>query len=161
VHQHKGLFIFIADIGRRLKIKKSFSSETLEKFEQVDGHIQDFYKKNRKGFWIALISHFIGRMLGILEIYIIGIAVTPIFTMKLAILLGAAVPIISFAFAFIPGTIGVLESAYTAILYFLNFQPSVGMTIQIVRRIRSIVWIGLGFLFLGVHNRKKILAQEA
>ncbi|MBI2974355.1 MAG: flippase-like domain-containing protein, partial [Deltaproteobacteria bacterium] len=41
IHQRKGLFTFLASITKRLRIKKTFSTSTLEKFEEVDGHIQD------------------------------------------------------------------------------------------------------------------------
>lgn len=160
IHQHKGLFIFLADIAQRLRIKKSFSTETLQKLQEVDGHIQDFYKRNKKGFYIAVGSHFTGRLLGILEIYIVGHAVNPRFSLQVALLLGAAAPIINFLFAFIPGSIGVLESAYSAILYFLRYSPSLGMTIQIIKRIRSLIWLVIGFVFLSVHDRKKLLGEK-
>jgi len=160
VHQHKGLFIFLADIAQRLRIKKSFSFETLQKLQAVDGHIQDFYKRNKRGFFIAFSSHLIGRLLGIFEVYLVGHAVNPKFSFQIALLLGAAAPIINFMFAFIPGSIGVLESAYSAILYFLKFSPSIGITIQIIKRIRSALWLVLGFIFLSVHDRKKLLANK-
>ncbi len=161
IHQQKGLFTLIASIAQRLRIKKSFSTKTLEKFEEVDGHIQDFYKKNKRGFWIALSAHIFGRFLGIIEIYMIGLAANQTFPFKAAILLGAAAPIINFIFAFIPGSLGVLESAYSGILYFLNISPSVGLTIQIIRRLRSAIWIAIGFVCLGVQGRKNLLKAEA
>ena len=161
IHQHKGLFSFLADIARRFRIKKDFSTATLEKFEEVDGHIQDFYLKNRKGFWIAISSHLFGRFLGIIEIYIIGHAASSHFSLKTALLLGAAAPIINFTFAFIPGSLGVMESAYSAILYFLHFSPAVGLTIQIVRRLRAGLWVLTGFIFLGAHGRKQLIEAES
>lgn len=160
VHQHKGLFNFLADISRRFRIKRSFSTSTLEKFEEVDGHIQDFYQNNKKGFWLALLSHFLGRILGILEIFLIGHAANPAFTLWTSILLGAAAPIINFAFAFIPGALGVMESAYSAILYFMHFSPVTGLTIQIIRRLRASIWIAFGFVLLGTHGKKELMKQE-
>lgn len=157
VHQHKGLFIFLTEIAQRLRIKRSFSTQTLQKLEAVDGHIQDFYKKNRIGFITALISYIVGRLLGILEIFVIGHAVNSAFSLETALLLGSAAPILNFVFAFIPGAIGVIESAYSAMLYFLHAAPAIGITIQIVRRLRSVFWILVGFLLLGTHDRKKLL----
>ncbi len=159
LHQHKGLFIFLAEIAQRLRIKKTFSTATLQKLEEVDGHIQDFYGKNKKGFWIALACHLFGRVLGIVEVFLIGYAADHHFSFNVAVLLGAAAPIINFTFSFIPGSLGVIESAYTAILYFLHYPPSIGVTIQIVKRVRGIIWTGLGLVFLGVHDRKKLLGR--
>lgn len=161
IHQHKGLFSFAAEIAQRLRLKKSFSEKTLENIAAIDIHIQDFYKKNRRGFWIALSCHVFGRILGIIEIFIIGHAANHHFSLKIALLLGAAAPIINFTFAFIPGSLGIMESAYSAILYFLHFSPAVGLTIQIVRRLRAAIWILLGFIFLGFHGRKKLGPQPS
>lgn len=152
VHQHKGLFNLLVDISKRLKIKKSYSTETLEKLGAVDGHIQDFYLMNRKGFWLALMAHIFGRMLGIVEIFIIGYAVDPRFTLGTALMLVAAAPVINFAFAFIPGALGVMESAFSAILFFLHFTPATGLTIQLIKRLRAGVWIAIGFILMGTRK---------
>ncbi|MBI2975136.1 MAG: flippase-like domain-containing protein, partial [Deltaproteobacteria bacterium] len=157
IHQRKGLFTFLAGITKRLRIKKTFSTSTLEKFEEVDGHIQDFYEKNKRGFWAALLSHLFGRALGIFEIFIVGHAVSDAFGLKTALLLCAAAPVINFMFTFIPGSLGIMESAYSGILYFLHFSPSIGLTIQIIRRVRAGLWTILGFILLGTHGRKKLL----
>jgi len=161
VHQHKGLFSSLIEISRRFRIKKTFSSATLENFGEVDGHIQDFYEKNKKGFWIAILSFLLGRVLGAVEIFIIGWSLDHQFPFKIAFMLAAAAPIINFAFAFIPGSLGVLESTYTAILYFMNFHPAIGITIQIIRRLRAVIWLAVGFIFLGTHDRKRLLEAEA
>lgn len=161
IHQHKGLFSFMAEIAQKLRLKKSFSDKARENIAAIDVHIQDFYKKNRRGFWLALSAHIFGRILGIVEIFIIGHAANHHFSLKIALLLGAAAPIINFTFAFIPGSLGVMESAYSAILYFLHFSPAVGLTIQIVRRLRAAIWTSLGFIFLGIHGRKKLGIQPS
>jgi uncharacterized membrane protein YbhN (UPF0104 family) len=160
VHQHKGLFIFLAEIAQRLRIKKNFSTTTLQNLEEVDGHIQEFYRKNRRGFWIALSCHIFGRILGILEVFLVGYAVIPKFSFKVALLLGAAAPIINFTFSFIPGSLGVIESAFSAILYFLKYHPSIGLTIQIIKRVRGTFWMGVGLIFLGTYKRKLALTKE-
>ncbi|PIR17918.1 MAG: hypothetical protein COV46_02070 [Deltaproteobacteria bacterium CG11_big_fil_rev_8_21_14_0_20_49_13] len=160
IHQHKGLFIFLAEIAQRLRIKKNFSTGTLQKLEEVDGHIQEFYKRNKKGFFIALFCHIFGRFLGIVEVFLIGYAANRAFSFQVALLLGAAAPIINFTFSFIPGSLGVIESAFSGILYFLKYPPSIGITIQIIKRLRGFIWVAMGLVFLGVHDRKKILQQN-
>lgn len=159
-HQKRGLFSFLMYMLKKLHIKKSFSTKTISKLKELDHHIADFYISNPRGFCIALSLHFFGRVLGLLEIYIVGKIFYPEFTVYAAILLGALAPLIIFMFAFIPGALGVLEGAYSGILYMLNIPPEVGLSIQIFRRARALFWIMIGYIALGTHDRKKILHPE-
>jgi uncharacterized protein (TIRG00374 family) len=159
-HQRRGLFTFLMYLLKKLHIKKSFSTKTIYKFKELDGHISDFYINNPGSFWTALSLHFFGRLLGIVEIYAVGKIFYPEFTVYAALLLGALAPIIIFLFAFIPGALGVLEGAYSGILYLLHIPPEVGLSIQIFRRIRAFFWIIIGYIALGTHERKKILHPD-
>lgn len=160
IHQHKGLFGLFMNICKRLRIKKSFSDKIIARFEELDGHIIDFYKENKKGFWIALSCHTAGRMLGILEIYAIGRCVSDEFTGFAALVLCALAPIINTVFTFVPGALGVMEGAYSGMLYLLHLDPTIGITIQITKRLRAGCWILLGLIFLGTHDRKKAWREE-
>lgn len=160
IHQHKGLFGLFMSICKRTGIKKTFSDNTIEKFEELDSHIIDFYKTNRKGFWIALTSHISGRLLGIIEIYAIGRCASDEFTLFAAVVLCALAPMINAVFTFVPGALGVLEGAYSGALYLLHMDPSIGITIQITKRLRAALWILLGLIFLSTHDRKKAWKEE-
>lgn len=159
-HQKRGLFSFLMFILKKLRIKKSFSTRTVSKFKELDFYISDFYIKNPGGFWSALSMHFFGRLLGVVEIFAVGMIFYPEFTIYAALLLGALAPIVIFLFAFIPGALGVMEGAYSGILYLLNIPPEVGLSIQIFRRIRALIWIIIGYIALGTHERKNILHPE-
>ena len=159
-HQRRGLFSFFMYLLKKLHIKKSFSTRTVEKFQELDYHIADFYLKNPKGFWIALSLHLTGRFLGVVEIYAVGKILDSEFTLYAALLLGALAPIVNFIFAFIPGALGIMEGAYSGLLYILHLPAELGLSIQIFRRARALLWITLGFIALGTHDRKKILHPE-
>jgi uncharacterized protein (TIRG00374 family) len=160
VHQHKGFFSLLMSLCKRLGIKKSFSEKTIERFEELDSHIIDFYKENRRGFLIAMLCHILGRLLGILEVYAIGRCVSDQFTLFAALVLCAMTPMINAVFTFIPGAFGVMEGAYIGILYLLHINPAIGITIQISKRLRSALWIILGLIFLGTHDRERVWKEE-
>ena len=84
------------------------------------------------------------------------IAVDDDFTLLAALILTALAPMVNAVFTFVPGALGVMEGAYGAVLYLMGFNPAIGITIQIARRLRAAFWIGLGLLFLGAHERKKV-----
>ena len=160
VHQHKGFFSLLMGMCKRIGIKRTFSEKTIERFEELDSHIIDFYKENRRGFIIALLCHLMGRLLGIVEVYAIGRCVSDQFTFFAALILCAMTPMINAVFTFIPGAFGVMEGAYSGILYLLHFNPAIGITIQISKRLRSALWIILGLIFLGTHDRERAWKEE-
>ncbi|MFA4874746.1 MAG: lysylphosphatidylglycerol synthase transmembrane domain-containing protein [bacterium] len=155
VHQRKGLFGLLLELCQRFGIKREFSEKTIRRFQELDGHIVDFYESNHKGFILALVCHVMGRMLGVVEIYVIGRVVSDDFTLFAALMLAALAPMVNAAFTFVPGAIGVMEGAYSGVLYLMHLNPAIGITIQIAKRIRSAFWIALGLFFLGAADRRR------
>lgn len=160
IHQRRGFFGLMLTACQKLGIKREFSEKTVNRFMELDSHIVDCYRANHRGFVIALLLHVAGRLLGLMEIYVVGRAVSDDFSFFAALVLTALAPMVNAVFAFIPGAIGVLEGAYSGVLYLMHMDPSVGITIQIAKRIRSLFWIALGLFFLGAHDRKKVWEEE-
>jgi uncharacterized protein (TIRG00374 family) len=160
VHQRKGFFQLLMTISRRLRIKRSFSERTIERFAKLDAHIIDFYNLNHHGFWIALLCHITGRFVGVLEIYMIGKIVSNEFSFLTALVLTGLSPIINAVFAFVPAALGFMEGAYSGVLYLMHMDPSIGITIQLARRMRQALWILIGLIFLGFSQREKAFHAE-
>lgn len=142
--QRRGLFASILRLALRLRIAKGLAVKHLPKAMELDEKIIKLYEKSHKAFWEALGFHILGRLLGILEIYVIGSAFTDRFTLLIALFLATLSPIINMTFTFIPGALGIMEGAFSGALYLLGLDPAIGLTIQIVKRIRSTLWTGLG-----------------
>ena len=160
IHQRRGFFSLMISACMRLGIKRDFSDKTIRRFRELDGHIIDFYRANHRGFLLALLCHVLGRLLGVVEVYAIGRAVSDDFTLFAALMLTALAPMVNVVFAFIPGAFGVMEGAYSGVLYLMGINPAIGITIQIAKRLRAACWIGLGLFFLGAHGRKKVWEEE-
>jgi len=160
VHQRRGLFSLILKVCRRLRIKREFSDKTIKRFEELDGHIIDFYNESHRGFLVALACHVTGRLLGVVEVYAIGRVMSDEFTLFAALMLAALAPMVTAVFAFIPGAFGVMEGAFSGVLYLLNINPAIGITIQIAKRLRAAFWISLGLLFMGAHERRRVFDEE-
>jgi uncharacterized membrane protein YbhN (UPF0104 family) len=160
VHQKKGFFQLLMTACRRLRIKRSFSERTIERFAKLDAHIIDFYNLNHHGFWIALLCHITGRFVNVMEIYFIGKLVSDEFTFLTALVLNGLSPIVNAVFAFVPAALGFMEGAYSGVLYLMHMDPSIGITIQIARRMRQAVWILIGLILLGFGQREKAFHAE-
>lgn len=159
LNQRRGFFTFLMELARTLRIRRDFSRDTVRRCRELDKDISQFYLHNSEGFWAAFALHVGGRILGIVEIYLIAIIAYPNFTFVEAWILGAVSPIINTIFTFIPGAIGVLEGASAGTLMVMGIPGSVGITIQLIRRIRQAIWIALGFGAMSVQERKQLLVE--
>lgn len=162
LRQHRGLFGSILRLARKLHLAKKSCAKYMEKAEELDEQVAALYQKSHRTFWAALGFHVLGRLLGILEVYCIGLTIDPFFSLTVALLLATVAPIINMAFTFIPGALGIMEGAYSAILYLLGMNPVIGLTIQIVKRIRAGLWMALGVIFISFfrHHQKAGLHKD-
>lgn len=156
LHQQRGLLTFGLGLLRTVRLKRHFTQATIDRAVELDQLIAESYRRDPWGMAQALGFHLIGRWLGIIEVYIIGHVITPDFGWLEAIILASLAPLVNLLFSFVPGAFGVLEGTYSGILYLLKFSPSLGVTIQIVKRVRSGVWILIGYALLSKQDRKAI-----
>ncbi|MCK4837070.1 MAG: flippase-like domain-containing protein, partial [Candidatus Aminicenantes bacterium] len=65
-----------------------------------------------------------------------------------ALFIMAMVAGINTIFFLIPGQWGIAEGAHLFILQAMGFPPEIGLSLGIIKRIRKLIFAGLGFLFL-------------
>lgn len=148
LRQRKGLFTSILKLAQKLHLPRHWIDRHLEKARELDEKVLTTYQASHSVFWLTLLFHITGRLLGVVEVYWIGEMMTSSFTFRIALLLATLSPIINATFTFIPGALGIMEGAYSGALYLLGLNPAIGLTIQIVKRVRATVWIGLGLIFI-------------
>ena len=84
----------------------------------------------------------------VLEIWVIGSTLAYRFDPLGALILAGLTPIIGLVFAIIPAAVGLIEGGYGAVFYLMGLSPAAGVSLQLIRRIRGLIWsvIGLGYL---------------
>ena len=70
-----------------------------------------------------------------------------------AFLITSLTVIINSLFFFMPSNIGVLEGGQVFLFLALGLAPAHGLSLGIVKRIRKLLWIGAGWLFLAHLSR--------
>jgi len=130
--------------------------------EKVDASTNAFFSDRPNAFWQALAYHLGGRILGITEIGLILYFLSGKLEFSLAIILAVLTASANFIFSFVPGGLGVLESMYGLVFVFFHADPSLGLSVQIVRRMRALFWITIGVSIMGhVHRPVQICEEEA
>lgn len=154
VRSHEGLLEFFLDLMKKLRIKSHFSEKTVATVQRIDASIANFYRMNKKGFFVALGLHFSGKICSVFEIMIAGsILGHGVSFLESYVLLSMTV-VVNMIFSFVPGSIGVLEGAFAGSFALVNLNPVTGTSIQILRRLRMLFWTGVGFVFAALIKRK-------
>ncbi|HLD45734.1 MAG TPA: lysylphosphatidylglycerol synthase domain-containing protein, partial [bacterium] len=95
-------------------------------------------------FFKAFAYHFAGRVLGAVEIMIAFYAFSGRLDFTFGVILAALTSFFAATFGFIPGALGILEGLYASLFSLYGFSPDMGVSVQIVRRLRVLLWVGVG-----------------
>jgi uncharacterized protein (TIRG00374 family) len=116
--------------------------------ERLDASLRLFYRHRWRRFLQSITCHLCGWLLGVLEtmvmLFVLDISAQAA-TAAVIETLGSGV---RFATFLVPGSLGVLEGAYTGVFAALGLGAGAGLAFSLVRRARQIVWIGVGLLVL-------------
>lgn len=164
--QHHG---FLTHLVNKIpkKIRKRFiKPKTLTSIKHVDEEIRYIFKSktNLHHFYVSLLMHTIPVLAaGTFEVYFImefAGTHTNIFDAMFVYLFGLFITSLVF---FIPGNVGTSEGSYSIALTYLGYDPHLGITVGMLRRIRAFLWslIGIGFLFYaGLMGKEAALKKK-
>ena len=133
---------------RRLGLKTDFVESRMAKAVRIDANIGLFYREHKLRFFLVLFFHTCGWMLGVCETFVILQALGAGIGFDIAFLITALAVVINSLFFFMPSNIGVMEGGQVFLFLTLGLPPAWGLSLGIVKRIRKIVWICVGWLFL-------------
>lgn len=149
--QRQNTFGWFLNLLRRVGI--TFLEKRREKIEETDRNIAAFYARNPRGFLISLGFHVLSWFLGAYEVYyILGILGEDL-SFSTAYLLTSLSLIINTAFFFIPSGVGVFEGGHVFLFHLLGLDPGLGLAVGLLRRIRKVFWVIVGFLMMVIKSR--------
>jgi uncharacterized membrane protein YbhN (UPF0104 family) len=139
--QRRGMF------GPLLRVAQWFgwlqSPEHAGRVERLDREIRALHHDGIR-FWLAVSSFAVGWALGILEMYI----VLWLLDLPRSFALATAIEVFSATLDgilfFVPGKLGTQEGGKVLIFSILSLDPAKGLAAGVFRRIRELVWAGIG-----------------
>jgi glycosyltransferase 2 family protein len=149
-------------LGRAARRLARFGKlRALASAENLDQTLQSFYRRQWGRFVLSVSFHLLGWLMGVFEtwlfLWVLGIPAS----LPMALVIEALGSAVRFATFFMPGSLGALEGANTAAFAALGFGAQAGLAYSLLRRLRQVVWIGLGVLVLLVARGRAQLAPEA
>lgn len=136
----------IIDLLEKIGVK--FSHERRERMEQVDTDLSEFWQTHQIRFLMALSLHFLGRVFRAVDVWVIARMLEMDMSFLAAYVISAAAVIINAAFSFIPGALGAYEGGHGVLLRALGLSMEGGVSMGILRRVRTLSFAGLSYLLL-------------
>jgi hypothetical protein len=147
---------------------KILTGNNIKKINLIDDEINLVLsnKNNLRNFYISLAMHYFGSILTCsLEIYLIVNFISP--ADGINFIEGLFIYVFGFvatsALFFIPANVGTSEGSYSMALSLLGHDPIIGLSVGIIRRLRTFVWAGIGVLLLfyaGLIKKDKVAEDD-
>jgi putative ABC transport system permease protein len=115
---------------------------------RVELTVYGFYKRRRAAFFSMMALDLAAHVTSVLEVYITLKMLGFVPRLGAAYIIESLTKVINFAFAFVPGTIGVYETGNGLILRTLGYTTAIGVALGIVRHAAIIFWTLIGLLII-------------
>ncbi len=155
-----GIGLLILFLAQRLKMSSyagawirrgrvgPYLSRVLHKLSEVDDLLVRFYTGHRKRFAGAVGLSLLAWLLGLPELYVTMFFLGHPIGFGEAWMIESMAQLVRLGTFFIPGSLGAQEGAFYLVFGAMGMDPTLGLTVSLVRRFREAVWI-IGGLALG------------
>lgn len=154
-HQKKSAFVSFIKLLEKIGIGRWFPTTWKTKAAEVDEVIRGYYEEGHGKLLQGVGFNVLSRLLGAMELYLILIFLKIPLGPFEAIILSSLALLMTVAFFFFPGNLGVNEGAFGLLFHFLGLDPAVGVSVELLRKVNSILWVFTGGL-VALTFKKKI-----
>jgi uncharacterized protein (TIRG00374 family) len=122
----------------------------------LDRALAALYLRRRRRLVASAVVHAVAWATGGLEIYLVlSLLGTPA-PLGIALVVESFASGVKFASFMVPASLGALEGGYVVFFEAFGLGAAAGLSYVLVRRLREITWVMVGFLALGVSGRATI-----
>jgi len=149
VRQRQGMFIGVLDVLAKLRLRLHFLERHRANLRDIDAYVSDFYRRHRRKIPLVALHYVLTFLFWILEIQ-----VTMVFLHIAGVTFGKSFLVITLGnvallLPAIPAAVGVYEAANVGVFAILGWGATTAMSVALVRRIVTLVWVGIGLAMLG------------
>ena len=159
-HKQQRLFSSLLALMSRLGVRPAVLEQRQTKAERIDHRISQFYHHHKARFALVLSFHSLSWLLGACETFAIlrflGVQVE----FPAAFLIAALTVIINSLFFFMPSNIGAMEGGQVFLLATLGLDPALGLSLGIIKRMRKLFWVLIGWILLTQLSREAMPWQR-
>ena len=138
----------IIDRLARRGFKPGFLRTRRHHIYRIELTVYAFYKRRRAAFFSMIALDMTSHVTSVLEVYITLKMLGFVPRIGGAYIIESLTKVINFAFAFVPGTIGVYETGNGIILRTLGYTTAIGVALAIVRKAAIVFWTVIGLFII-------------
>jgi hypothetical protein len=146
--QKHGLFAVTLGVARRLKLRIPALETNRDKLLRIDAQILEFYRKDRKHFFLSTGAYMSGWLLDTIEIFVVASLLGVPIHWNQALAIEAFVGVAKILGLFVPGALGVQESSIVFLCRMAGLPEGFGVVYAILRRGREVVYALIGWLLI-------------
>lgn len=138
-------------VGKRIH---DIAERHYEGIQTVDLQISALHTERPMVFYRSLLLEFVARLVGCVELQFILFIFTPDISYWDCLLMQAFVSLFANLFFFIPMQMGTKEGGLAIFTSVLHMSGSYGVLTGLITRLRELIWIAIGLLFIRIGNKK-------
>ena len=146
--QSRGLFMGLLQVLRLCRLRVTYMEKREQKLRELDQTILEFYTQKQGAFLWTTIVFFAGWLAEALEVYAMLYYLGGPVDFLTAVSIGGISVFIKGGTFFIPGSVGAQDGGNLVLLLAFGYTDVTGITFALLRRIRELVWIGIGLACL-------------
>ncbi len=152
--QCRGMFGWLSGILAARGVGRRYLQPRLEEIRRMDEVIASVYHNQGRDFAVSLFLNLVGWAGGVVEVFLVlgflGLStswVTALSIESLSLMISAAL-------FFVPWQAGTQETGKVLIFQIVGLGPAAGLALGIIRRVRELVWAGIGLVCLATFEDK-------
>lgn len=134
----------IVDRLGRVGLRARAIEDRRDKLRRFEEQVVDFYSERRRHVLAVFGLEMLTSVTGVLEAYLILGVTAGRTSIYAAYLIESVNRVVNAIFPFLPLRVGVDEGGAALVFTALGYAASAGVALAVIRKIRSIVWIGVG-----------------
>lgn len=159
--QRYGIGMGLCTLAETCRIRSRWLVAWRPQLLELDQAVRNFYRQCRRTFVLSLGVHFVAWLTEMFEVYAILYFLGAETGWLQSLSIAAIAVLIKGAMSVIPGGLGAQEGGYLFLLMGLGYGEMTGITFALIRRIREIIWILVGLVFLAVLRSKHTRAAPS
>jgi hypothetical protein len=145
--QRKGLFSGLLNLLARIPLFVAFAGRHRMRAERIDQHVRDFYRSNRRGFYLALFFHILEKLHGVAEFWVIFNGLGMSVSWGKCFFIFAVVSTLDNLLFFVQ--LGGMEAWVSSLLTLMGItRDKINFTAALFRRVRFLFWAVCALLFI-------------
>ena len=131
-----------------------FAEKHHEQLADIDRQIALLHQQEKKSFYASLSLEFIARVLSCAEVWLILNILTDGVNYPDCILIVAFSSLLANLLFFMPMQVGGREGGFALAVGGLSLSGAYGVYVALLTRVRELVWVLIGLLFMKIGNKK-------